>query len=228
MIRTLVTKARSQNQKTGPVDLATYRVQDSCPADCAARIAAVCYAADRMGRPSAFDTAERGTILEDDYGLLVDRLGALRSGATVRFNVAGDYLLADGSPDLAYIEATNATPADVTVLSYTHAWRSLSVDLFAPHTRPNASVDRVDDIGPAIAAGWAPVMIDPDGRYDGATLRGRPCVICPYATAGVQCTRCKLCARTDRKSIVVFPQHGSAGRGKAGRARMLDAIGESL
>jgi hypothetical protein len=203
---------RSQNAKTGATDLSTYRTQGSCPPTCALYHAG-CYAENRgsRGRPSPFGQAERGTILGTDYGPLIEALRRLGRQSVVRFNVAGDYLLEDGTPDMAYIEATNEAPGDV--LSYTHAWRTLEPRWFMDKTRPNASCDSVSDVRDALAAGWAAVISDPDGRYaQGTKVDGVTCVTCPYETSKRQCVDCRLCARTNRPSLVVFPVHGSRRR----------------
>jgi hypothetical protein len=125
--------------------------------------------------------------------------------------VAGDYLLEDGTPDHAYIEATNEA-AHLVVLSYTHAWQRLDPAWFAKGTRPNASCDTPDDVRDALAAGWKAVIVDPDGRYpQGLRLEGRTCVTCPYEVDRRQCMDCRLCAR-ERPSVVVFPVHGARRR----------------
>jgi len=206
-IRTLMVR-RTANSKTGPVDLATYRTQDSCPVTCPL-MGAGCYAENNgpRGRPTLFATAERGTIVGTDYGPLVEALDSLSQWSIVRFNVAGDYLLEDGSPDMAYIEATNHAKGDV--LSYTHAWRTLDPAWFTDKARPNASCDTPQGVFDAKAAGWATVIVDPDGSYgQGTSIGASRCVTCPYEVNKRQCIDCRLCARGNRPSVVVFPVHG--------------------
>jgi hypothetical protein len=206
-IRTLMVR-RSQNAKTGPVDISTYRTQGSCPRSCPL-FGKGCYAENRgaRGRPSPFGIAEKGTIIDQDYGPLIDALDALGRYSIVRFNVSGDYLLEDGTPDMAYIEATNhARRSDV--LSYTHAWRTLDPAWFETTTRPNASCDTLVDVAVARDAGWATVLVDPGLDY--AAESGF--VTCLYDAMDIQCTACRLCSKTERKGTVVFPVHGSRRR----------------
>lgn len=211
-MRTLIVE-NSQNAKTGRVRVATYRTQDSCPPWCPL-FGNGCYAENRMGRPSPFDTAERGTVIDDYTPLteLLDRVGE----AIVRFNVSGDYLDENNEPDMAYIEATNHAKGDV--LSYTHAWQVLDPKWFEDHTRPNASCDTMLDVAKARDMGWPTVIVDPGleyGQMDGF-------IDCLYETKERQCTECRLCSRTARKSTVVFNVHGTR------RRKAADAIAERI
>ena len=223
MIQTLLVR-NSQNAKTGPVALATYRTQVSCPGDCPL-MGSGCYAENNGvgGSQSPFGHAGRGTILDDDYSPLIDAIASLRPARMVRFNVAGDYLLEDGTPDLGYIEATNHAHRQ-SVLSYTHAWRRLDPKMFHPNTRPNASCDSVEGIREAVEAGWAAVIVDPGDLYpQGAELApGHKAVTCPYETSKRQCVDCGLCARGKRPSVVVFSAHGA--RRKVASNKILEVI----
>jgi len=210
LIQTLLVR-NSRNTKTGPVALATYRTQVSCPGDCPL-MGAGCYAENRGpgGGPSPFGHAGRGTIMDDDYSPLVAAIASLGPARMIRLNVAGDYLLEDGTPDHAYIEATNHAHRQ-SVLSYTHAWRRLDPAMFHSKTRPNASCDSVEGVREAIEAGWAAVIVDPGDRYpQGQELvGGHKAVVCPYETSKRQCVDCGLCARGQRPSVVVFGAHGA-------------------
>jgi hypothetical protein len=173
--------------------------------------AAGCYAENRgqMGRPSPFMQAGKGMIEGTDYTPLIAAIRRVGAGQMIRLNVAGDYLLEDGEPDMAYIEATNEAHR-LTVLSYTHAWERLDPAWFTDTTRPNASCDTPADVAEAISRGWAAVIVDPDQRYpQGSKIAGATAVTCPYETSGRQCIDCGLCARTKRPSVVVFDVHGA-------------------
>jgi len=207
------TTMRTQNRKTGPVALSTLRTQTSCPTDCAL-FNNGCYAENSTsgGGAGPFRIAGRGASDLDD---LREKLRKLRRGDVVRLNVSGDYLLADGTPDHEYIAVTNTIPPYVTVISYTHAWRRLTPDMFRDHARPNASCDLAEDVPEAIAAGWAAVVVDGEGTLPGTRIAGRQAVACPYETSGRQCIDCRLCARTNRPSVVVFQTHGARKKAAA-------------
>lgn len=213
-MRTLIVE-KSQNQKTGRVHLATYRTQDSCPTTCPL-MGNGCYAENRMGRPSPFDTAERGKIIGTDYAPLIAKLEALPDEATIRFNVSGDYLTDNADPDMAYIEATNHARGNV--LSYTHAWKVLDPKWFEDGTRPQASCDSLIDVAMAKDMGWATVIVDPGVGY--AEQPGF--LDCLYETKALKCVDCRLCARSDRKSTVVFNVHGTR------RRKAADALAERI
>lgn len=215
MTQTLVV-ARTDNRKTGPVAMAVSRTQDSCPNDCAL-YGQGCYAENNGigGSGSIFERAGKGG--DTDLIELMLRIRKLRRGDVVRLNVSGDYLLADGTPDIEYISVTNMIPPFVDVLSYTHAWRRLSPDMFLEHVRPNASCDTPADAEEALAAGWKAVIVDDDGSIPDTRIGGALAVSCPYETKGTQCIDCRLCARQKRPSVVVFQVHG-AKRRIAGRA----------
>jgi hypothetical protein len=206
----------SKNAKTGNVAASTFRTQDACPPWCPLW-GRGCYAENRMGRPSPFDLAERyGIPMDDDYTPLITTLASLRPNSVVRFNVSGDYLRDDKSPDMGYIEATNHAHGH-DVLSYTHAWQVLDPKWFEDDTRPNASCDSLMDVVKARDLGWSTVIVDPGGEYpQGTKMEGTTFVTCPYETPSKrQCIDCRLCARGNRPSTVVFPVHGARKRAAA-------------
>ena len=208
-VRTLVV-AKSRNSKTGQC-ACTYRPQLSCLDTCALYESG-CYALGRI-----FSFAKRGSDDMDAVRALIDQVPY---GGLIRLNVSGDFLDEDGSPDMAYIEATNdvarARP-DVTFIAYTHAWRVLSPDLFEYTVA--ASCDSLADIYDAYASGWPPVTVDPGGDESliGTTLEnGRRVIQCPAQNRDITCEQCRLCARPER-ALVAFSVHGS-GKKKAAQA----------
>lgn len=211
----------SRNEKTGPVDIAIYRPQSTCPIDCPL-MGMGCYAENR-GKAGPFGHASRGTARNPD---LVRAFRALPDGSKVRLNVSGDYL-EDGEVDHEYIEATNELAGrGHLVLSYTHAWQVLDPAWFHDDVRPNASCDTVADVARAIAAGWTAVIVDPHEDYPQGTelVSGHKAVTCPYETPRkTQCIDCGLCARTKRPSVVVFPVHGAR---KRAASEALDGLAE--
>jgi len=215
--RTLVVK-RSRNVKTGPVRIATYRTQVTCPVTCPL-MGSGCYGENNGvgGSPTPFGHAARGDG-DSDYTTLRADLTACNAGDVIRINVVGDYLTSDGSPDIEYINVINdAAARGVIVLAYTHAWRSLSPDLFHPSARPQASCDSPSDVSLARSQGWSTVIVAPVGQYaNGDDIDGTRAVICPNVTNGIKCIDCKLCA-VQRKSTIVFPIHGMR-KGRAAQA----------
>lgn len=219
-VRTLVV-AESRNSKLahgGIRPAAVYRTQGSCPISCPF-YSSGCYARGRIFGTASRLGAETGP--DSDYRAVRALVDILPPGGVVRFNVSGDYLAADGRPDVAYIDATNSVAIarpDVTILAYSHAWRILEPGMFAYVVA--ASADTSEDAATAIRAGWAPVMVTPPadspGSRIGATIAGRRVVECPASSRGRSCVECRLCARSAR-AIVGFVAHGS-GSAQAIRA----------
>lgn len=241
---------RSGNRKTGHT-AATYRTQASCPITCPARTITAgeaaatgvpeadgyCYA--ESGFPAAFTHAARGEA--DGPGIPEDAAARLPHGYLVRFNVSGDYLAADGSPDAAYIAAADALAAarvpgcpgceaapdrpHLATIGYTHGWRTIPRGSFGTHA-PRASCETADDIAAARAAGWATVITipedDPEGMI-GRTVAGRTIAPCPaQLPAALTCDDCRACARPDGPTIA-FRAHGSTRKRAARLAAGEDA-----
>jgi len=205
---------RTRNSKTGRVDLSVYRSHGTCSPTCPLWNNG-CYAENY---PNLFMIADRYGFEGDDYTPLIEAIDKVRSmsgkNAVVRFNVSGDYLDDHNQPDKAYIEATNHARG-LNVLSYTHAWRVLDPQWFYTTTRPNASCDTLRDVVIARDAGWSTTIVDPYDGIDpwGEAMAAREGFLnCLHTEVGLQCVDCKLCARTSRKSTVVFPVHGTKKR----------------
>lgn len=199
--RTHVT-LRSSNRKTGPIATTT-REQTSCPTTCPL-YSAGCYARGRI-----FGIATR--LGSEDHSKILELITTLPQGGAVRLNVAGDFLLEDGTPDVEYIDAVNAVAdarPDVRFIAYTHAWRVLSPDLF--RFGVNASCESDDDVITARAAGWGTVTINAESDRIGDTRVTQ----CPAERDDrVSCATCMLCSRTPSIPVTVtFTAHGSGAK----------------
>lgn len=181
----------------------------ACPTTCALYDAG-CYARGRIFGIAAKNGRETG----GDYGALLALVDTMPHGYVLRLNVSGDFLTANGTPDYAYIAAANGVHSarpDVTIIAYTHAWRTLSPGMFTFVV--NASCDGPDDVVEARAAGWSTVVVDTNAEDTliGGTLAGSRVVQCPAQTRGLTCDQCRLCGR-ERPSTVAFAAHGGGAR----------------
>jgi len=164
-----------------------------------------CYATYRIfAIPRKYGQSDVSAVLA-----LVDK--PLPNG--VRFNVSGDFLLEDGTPDLEYINACNkvveAHPG-ILAISYTHAWRTLSPAMFAFPV--NASCDTLGDVATAVALGWEATIVNAE---NGMTVGDKSVVTCLAETKGITCAECGLCGQSSRtRPIVSFTAHGP-GKNKA-------------
>ena len=71
-----------------------------------------------------------------------------------------------------------------------------------------ADADRLADldVGPVV------VLLPSDATENTVTPAGRKVVVCPATKNNkirVNCATCQLCARSDRKTIIGFPAHGT-------------------
>jgi hypothetical protein len=195
---------RSSNRKTGPIATTT-REQTSCPTTCPL-FSAGCYARGRI-----FSIATR--LGSEDHSKILELITEIPQGGGLRLNVSGDFVLKDGSPDVDYIAACNRVATarpDVKIIAYTHAWRTLTPDLFTFGV--NASCESETDVREARAAGWGTVTINAESDK----IAGTRVVRCPAETRDdVSCATCMLCAKTPKiNTTVTFTAHGS-GKAKA-------------
>jgi hypothetical protein len=198
------TITKSINIKTGPCSV-TYRPQSTCPSACQLMNSG-CYA--ETGPAGGAFKKVQNERLPVSQELAMLHFAAPRGGM-VRLNVSGDYLDND-EVDWQYVHATNRLAHvrnDLTIFSYTHAWRQLWPGMFDYPV--NASVDSVDEAKQAIRAGWQVALVDIDNSLTRMMIEGHMVIPCPYPK--VQCVSCKLCAK-QRKSIISFPAHGSRKR----------------
>jgi len=129
----------------------------------------------------------------------------------------GDRLDAEKVNDL--IEANNGRPN----IAFTH------YDMGDEHNRNlvkeannkgftvNLSANSLDHADELVRYNVGPVVtIAPADTKDKiVTKDGNTAVVCPHMTHGVTCEDCGLCSHAERKTIVMFPVHGT-GKRKAG------------
>lgn len=200
---------RSHNAKLGPI-AATYRGQTSCPSSCAFYNNG-CYATGRI-----FSIARR--FGSDEAQSILDLAETIPQGGTVRFNVAGDFLAADGQVDREYVDACNeliARRPDLHVICYTHAWRQLEPGAFSFVV--NASCETLAEVREAQELGWRQTVLTDSGDEHstiGTKLGDRQVTQCPAQTHNVTCADCRACAADTRtRPVIAFVAHGT-GRAK--------------
>lgn len=221
---------KSANAKTGPIPVSTTSAA-TCPPECPFADGGGCYA---ESGPLALHwrkvtAGARGGSLAD----LCASVAALPDGALWRHNQAGDLPGAGSAIDAAALGALVAANTGRRGFTYTHK----------PVTAgPHAAANR-DAIAAANAAGFtvnlsanspahadtlaalniAPVcaVIPADMPERATTPAGRPIVACPAQTRdGISCATCQLCARRDRRGVIVgFYAHGSGARKADATAR---------
>jgi len=207
---------KSRNAKTGPIPVTTTE-QKSCPKICPLKNNG-CYA---DGGPLAIvwrETASLGISL----GELCKSIRALPDGQLWRHNQAGDLPHTRGEISFNAVSRLIEANTGKRGFTYTH---------HEPDTPENARIiQRANKHGftinlsantPAhadklVALGIAPVVaVLPEDHTSPKqfTPGGNPIVVCPVVTGKrASCAECKLCAVSNRKSIIGFPAHGMRKR----------------
>lgn len=222
----------SKNQKLmstkpgGQVIHTTSRTSDTCAPDCPflkgethgdSHGVPMCYANDKLGRPSIFQMADRYGV-SDTHAAMEKIRSARGKGAAVRHLVSGDVA---GKNDDYIKEANNlhALRKDLEGWGYTHNWRQMSPKDAEGWTL-NASTETASQAAEAIGKGWQAVIEStPDNDVStavtGQRIAGRNVVTCPnQVTSGrVTCADCQLCRNNgENRPIVQFIAHGSSSK----------------
>jgi hypothetical protein len=212
----------SSNAKTGPIPVSTTSAE-SCPPTCPF-ISAGCYA---KSGPLALHwnkvtQGARGGSLEELCAAVV----ALPANQLWRHNQAGDLPGQAGAIDAAALRALVAANVGRRGFTYTHkpvltgktaaanrkAIRAANARGFTVNLSANtlAQADELAalDIGPVAA------VVPQDTLDKFTTPGGLPGVVCPAQTReNINCARCGLCARQERRDLVIgFRPHGTGAK----------------
>lgn len=211
---TIALTLKSANVKTGPIPVSITGA-DSCPDSCPFS-GGGCYA---KGGPLAIHwrkvtTGERGMAWGDFLGAIK----GLSAGQLWRHNAAGDLLGAGETIDPVALGELVAANQGKRGFTYTHktnhadnfqwiraanAW-GFTVNLSANDLiHADSLVDQ--NAGPVVT------VLPIDGPTKQTTPKGRTVITCPATyRENVNCETCKLCAVSDRQTIIGFPAHGNA------------------
>lgn len=217
-IDTQNTKLKTRFPTSGRVISSTSRTSDTCAPDCPFMDKGshndiegkpICYANDKLGRPSVFQHAAKYGVQDTQSALEKIQYGAPK-GSAVRHLVSGDVA---GSNDdyVKHANALHAARKDLEGWGYTHNWRNMNPGEVKGWTL-NASTETAKQAEEAVNRGWHAVIESPAGQeLAGSRIAGRRVVACPnQSTHGkVGCADCKLC-REDKptRPIVEFQIHG--------------------
>jgi hypothetical protein len=213
----------SANAKTGPIPVSTSSA-DTCPTVCPFR-GSGCYAdSGPLGLHwLAVTRAKRGT----NWRAFLDAVRGIAPGALWRHNQAGDLPGMGNRIARRALEQLVAAARHTRAFTYTHkpvtgssalaranreAVRAANAAGFTVNLSANnlAHADQLADTG----AGPVVTVLAPDAPAVSFTPAGRRVVVCPAQTRDtVTCASCGLCARRDRRGIIVgFLAHGARKR----------------
>jgi hypothetical protein len=217
-IDTKNSKLKSAIPTSGKVISSTSRTVDTCAPDCPFTDKGehsdiegkpICYANEKLGRPSIFQQAEKYGVVSTKDALEKLQYGAPKRSA-VRHLVSGD-VAGEGDDYINNANALHAARKDLQGWGYTHNWRNMNPGEVKGWTL-NASTETARQAEEAVNRGWQAVIESPKGQeLAGSRIAGRKVVACPnQSTHGqVGCADCMLC-RTDSptRPIVEFQIHG--------------------
>lgn len=215
---------RSNNVKTGPIPVSTTTAK-TCPASCPFNNGGGCYAG---GGPLAMHwravtEGKRGM----QWGEFTAAIASLPEGQMWRHNQAGDLPGEGDAIDRDALRALSEANKGRRGFTYTHKPVIGNAENAAAVAEANAAGFVVNlsgnnlahadalaalNIGPVVA------VVPEDAPEKGETPAGRRYVVCPAQTRDdVSCATCGLCARGDRRGVVIaFRAHGASKR-KAAR-----------
>lgn len=136
-------------------------------------------------------------------------------GRDLRFHISGDASCGVGALALGMSATRWARRGGGSVWTYTHRWQEIRASLWGPDMSALASVETVDGVLEAHAAGYAcamTIVAFPDTRMfplPGTDFKIMPC---PAETKGKTCNQCRLCMNSEwlrqRKIVIGFSIHG--------------------
>jgi hypothetical protein len=204
---------KSRNKKTGPI-MVTTTEKKSCPKACPLKDNG-CYA---DGGPLAIVWRDTETMGKDIDGLC-DDIRALKPGALWRHNQAGDLPHKGETIDFeALVKIVDANKGKRGFTYSHHDMRNLvnqncvefantegfTINLSANNLTEADQLKKVN-IGPVV------VVLPENQTTNIKTPAGNKVTVCPAAidkTDKINCANCKLCAISDRETIIGFPAHG--------------------
>jgi len=205
---------KSANVKTGPIPVSITGA-DSCPPSCPFS-GGGCYA---KGGPLAIHWRK---VSQGDRGMpwadFCKSISDLPNDQLWRHNAAGDLIGAGESIDPVALGELVAANQGKKGFTYTHKtndpanfhWiKSANQFGFTVNMSAN-SLDHADQLADT-GAGPVVTVLPIDAPPKQLTPKGRIVVTCPATYRdNVSCATCKLCAVSDRSTIVGFPAHGNA------------------
>lgn len=216
--------AKSGNRKVGAIPVSTTETA-SCPSSCPMKDTD-CYA--RFG-PLGMHWRKVGDGGRgDNWSAFCRRVASFLVGQLWRHNQAGDLpkdaSLSDSTDRLDAAKCRELSEAS----EHTKGWTYTHYDVSDSHNRDvvkrmnsmpgltvNLSADSLEQAAELFALGIGPVCvtIPENSPVRGNRANGVPIVVCPAQTQdSISCEQCGLCQVKERKSIVGFMAHGTAGK----------------
>lgn len=213
---------KSANAKTGPIPVSTTS-SDTCPDACPLK-GNGCYAGQGhlAIHWAKVSDGSRGEFLE----AFLDQIKSLPEGTFWRHNQAGDLpgkgdsidkdalnRLVDANRGKRGFTYTHKPPTGATRVAIKQANRGGFTINLSANTLAHADELIEEKVGPVVTL----LPSNTNGKTV-LTPNGNLVVVCPATRVdGMNCDKCRLCAKADRSFIIGFPAHGS-------KASQVDAI----
>lgn len=208
----------SGNAKTGPIPQ-TYSDRSTCPDACAFK-GAGCYAEGGNTRMHWDKNTNKS------WETMIAGIRLLPKRQLWRHNVAGDLPGENNRIDVRLLAELVEANRGKGGFTFTHKpvdldnWRVNAQAVYAANKSGftiNLSADSLADADRKASLGIGPVVVvlPEDAPDKQKTPEGRSVIVCPAQRKelDMQCDRCQLCAKTERKAIIGFRAHG-AGKKK--------------
>lgn len=204
----------SGNRKTGPIPVSITE-ESSCPRTCP--FLGQCYASFGHTALHWRSTHKYGVPWSD----FVQRLRGFPRKQLWRHNEAGDLPHRNGKVNRRMMLELAQASKRARGFTYTHhVLDAANVETFRRvHAvggfTINASCETEAQADAAIAKGLPAVIVraSTDPLPKGATTPGgAPLRQCPAEQSDITCARCGICARVDRKTVIVFHAHGNGAK----------------
>lgn len=202
----------SGNSKTGKMPVSTSS-KETCSDDCPLKESG-CYAKySFLGMHwNKVTSGEHGT----SWSTFVDNVAKLADGTIWRHNQAGDLAGKNNTIDTEKLMQLVEANKGKMGFTYTHKKMTEKNKKLIRYANTNGftinlSANNDDHADSLVSLNIAPVVLLVSHDAESYTTNGgNKVIICPEQTKGINCVECKLCARSNRKTVIGFRAHGTA------------------
>lgn len=201
----------SSNNKTGPIPVSA-STSSTCPTGCP--FLKTCYASYGPSKWhwDKLDAGKTG-ISWDEF---LVKVKALWKGQLWRMNAWGDLAATNGTINRKMLRGLVEANRGKNGFTYTHhvvseANLATLREANAGGFTINVSCESVEQVDAVRRLGLPAVLVvgsDETPEKGATTPDGHPIRLCPAETSNITCSRCGICARKDRQTVIVFRTHG--------------------
>lgn len=234
----------SENKKTGPIPVSMTE-QQSCPVACPWRAEKLCYPYfsplgfqwESLNNNGYYGTQKRRSSTPISWDEFCDRIKYLPRNQLWRHNAAGDLPGIGDVIDTQELQKLVDANSKSKACGFTYTHKPVGKTgialvnaraIYACNQNGftvNVSADSLKEADELVDLGIAPVVVvvPSDAPRKQVTAKGRIVIACPAEKDnGIQCDRCRLCYKKDRKAVISFQAHGTKKRVVNTRLKVLN------